>query len=364
MLVISRAARRRAVLLLLLAATVLLPALAEAQAAAGTRRRASCVDCEADARRERALLRLDSLRFEFEHEKLSDARRELLRKEMAVAVRELQAAIGDLRVEMGDIERAQVEAIAAPRIAYSYATRPRGYLGVTFDGPSMEELRGEERVIRFLGYPRISLVEPSSPAERAGVRVGDTLVAMNGIDVLEREISLTKMLVPDEPLGVRLRRDGALRELKVIVGRAPAYVVQRWTAPPMPAEAPGAVGAVTSVRTAPTPRAPGGAAPPAPAVASVWVYSDGVAGAKVETVTEGLGKALGVEGGVLVVRAGPGTPALRSGLRDGDVIVRAAGQQVSTVRELRSALQQYNSGDGVTLVILRERKRREVTLRQ
>jgi hypothetical protein len=91
---------RRGALLLLLAGAVLLPAAVEAQSAqAGTRRRVACVDCEADARRERALQRLDSLRFEFEHEKLSDAQRERLRREMALAVRELQAAIGDLRVE-------------------------------------------------------------------------------------------------------------------------------------------------------------------------------------------------------------------------------------------------------------------------
>ena len=360
-------ARRRALTLLLLAASVLVPAVAHAQASGGSRRRTACVDCEAEVRRERALLRLDSLRWEFEHEKLTDAQRERLRKEMAVAVRDLQVAIGDLRVEMGDLERAQVEAIAPPRVAYSYARRPNhGYLGVTFDGPSTEDLRGDERIIRFLAYPRISLVEPSSPAERAGIRIGDTLVAMNGVDVIEREISLTKMLVPDEPLAVKLRRDGGMRELRVTVGRPPAYIVQRRAAPEAIAQAQGtAVGART-----PQPQrvAAGGAVGSAVTqpsmVTSVWVYSDGVAGAKVETVTEGLGKALGVDGGVLGTRAGPGTPAVRSGLRDGDVIVSAAGMRVSTVGELRRALQQHDHGDGVKLVILRERKQREVTLKQ
>ena len=97
---------------------------------------------------------------------------------------------------------------------------------------------------------------------------------------------------------------------------------------------------------------------------SVWVFTDGVAGAKVETVTEGLGKALGVEGGVLVTRAGPGTPAARAGLRDGDVVIRAAGQQVNSVQQLRAALDRHDHGEGVKLLILRERKQKEVTLRQ
>ena len=355
-------ARCRAVMLLLLAGSLLAPAAASAQAQSGGRRRA-CTDCEAEVRRGKVLERLDSLRWEFEHVKLTDPERERLRKEMSLAVRELQAAIGDLRVEMGDIDRAQAEAWASgARVAYSFSTRPRGYLGVSFEGPNTEDFRGDERVIRFFAYPRIALVEPSSPAERAGIRAGDTLVSMNGQDVLEREISLTKMLVPDEQLAVRLRREGSVRELKVTVGRAPAYVVQRMT--PLPAQSPVAVSGVRTPGPVRTPGAMAVAQTGPGSVTGVWVYSDGVAGAKVETITEGIAKALGVDGGILVLRAGPGTPALRAGLRDGDVIVRAAGMRVSSVRELRAALEAHDDGDGVKLVILREKRQREVTLRQ
>lgn len=351
---------RRSLRLLLLLGLVgaIVPAAAWGQAGGAAKRRSPCADCESETRRSKALERLDSLRWEFEHHHLTDGERERLHREMAYAVREMQAALGDL-------ERARAEVWAAtPRMAYSFSTKPRGYLGVSFDGPNTENFRGEERIIRFLAYPKISLVEPSSPAERAGIRVGDTLLAMNGTDVLEREISLSRLLVPDEQLMVRLRRDGNARDLKVTVGRAPAYVVQRVMTPPvvapMPPDAPGTV---ARVRTPAPPRAPGAAAVPVPSV-SVWVYSDGVAGAKVETVTEGLGKALRVESGVLVVRAGPGTPAHRAGLRDGDVILRAGGMAVGTVRELRAALERHDDGDGVRLVIVRERKQRELILRQ
>jgi predicted metalloprotease with PDZ domain len=358
-------ARRRALMFLLLAASVMVPALAGAQATGGVRRRA-CADCEAEARRERALQRLDSLRTEFEHEKLTATQRRALEREVVVALRELESAARDMTLEQ---HMARAQALAAtPRVAYSYTQRqPHGYLGVTFDGPNTEELRNDQRFIRFLAYPRIQLVEPSSPADRAGIRIGDTLVAMNGVDVQENEISLTKMLVPDEPLAVKLRRDGLTHDLRVVVGRAPQYVVQRWSpGPAVAAEAQGAIGERTpqptrvTVGVAPAPQA----REPRPAMTSVWVFTDGVAGAKVETVTPGLGKALGVAGGVLVTRAGPGTPAQRAGLSDGDIIVRAAGQRVNSVRELRVALDQHDHGDGVKLVILRERKQKEVTLRQ
>jgi S1-C subfamily serine protease len=95
---------------------------------------------------------------------------------------------------------------------------------------------------------------------------------------------------------------------------------------------------------------------------SVWIVSDGMGGAKLESITEGLGKALGVSAGVLVLKVGPGTPAYKSGLRDGDVILRAAGRSVRTVRELRAAAE-GDREDGVKLVIQRDKRQRELTLR-
>ena len=364
--------RRRGVLLLLLGAAVMLPAPAFAQTPAAGKRRTTCVDCQAEVRRTRALERLDSLRWEFENVRLSDTQRERLRREMSLAMRDLQVAIGELRVEMGDLERAEVGARMAPRVAYSYQRRaPAGYLGVSFDGLNVEDYRDDERIIRFYAHPRIALVEPSSPAERAGIRAGDTLLALNGLDVVDREISLTKMLVPQSNLSVRLRRDGSQRDVKVTVGRAPDYVVRRWTpvhaapAAPMPSQATrGGAAAAVRVGTPAPARAPTAVSSGGSAVTSVFVYNEGVAGAKMETVTEGLGKALGVARGVLVVRVGPGTSANRAGLRDGDVILRVAGMDVATVRDLQMALQRHGHDGGITLTVVREKRERELILRQ
>lgn len=365
---------RRRLMLAALAALTCVPVQGQAQE---SRRRAACEDC--DLRRLKALERLDSLRWLFEHERLSAAERENLRREMADAVDELRSALNALRVEMGDVPRARSgEWVAEPRVAVAFQRFPHGYLGLSFDGPNSESRRDGERFIRFYAYPRIGLVDPASPADRAGIRVGDTLIAMNGRDVLGDEFSLTRLLVPGDPLQVRLRRDGVVREFRITVGQAPEYVVQRWT--PVPEAAPWAraPAAATAPSASPVPSAAPGPAPApgvarvrspqrppqasAPAMANVWIHSDGVAGAKMETVTEGLGKALGVKRGVLVVRADAGTPASRAGLRDGDVIVRAAGTDVATVRQLRQLLERQASRTGVTLVVLRDRREREVTL--
>jgi S1-C subfamily serine protease len=68
---------------------------------------------------------------------------------------------------------------------------------------------------------------------------------------------------------------------------------------------------------------------------------------------------------VLVINAGVGSPAYLSGLRDGDVVVRAGGAPVRTVAELREQVQAaVDNGEGrVELDCIRERKPRKVTLR-
>ena len=345
-------------------------------------------DSASRARRERLLLRIDSLRYVFENERMTDAERDRVATEMHRTVMALQESLDDGNMRGGAptmLRRAPVAATAealrmsAPELAIALQSTyaARGYLGVSFDGPSVEEIRnGGERIIRFLDYPRIALVEPSSPAERAGIEEGDTLLAFNGTDVRERQISLTKLLVPDQRIVMRVRRDGNAKDFRVRIEEPPGYVMSRMTPmapmapmpvmPPMPAM-PGMPS--TSVRLFPgedlprrAPMAMAGATPPAMATSSVWVMTDGVGGAKVETINAGLARTIGVKAGVLVLRVGPGTPAYASGLRDGDVILRAAGRPVASVRELR-ALVENDSDDGVKLVIKRDRRERELTLR-
>jgi hypothetical protein len=369
----------RYILLWVIMATVVAPPLARAQATgsggSAVRVRASTPagDSAARARRERLLLRFDSLRWAFEQKRLSDADRDRLAEEMDRTVMALQESLGGgedrVRARSGGTRiRLSTEEIGAtPELAMALGRfTPRGYLGVSFDGPSVEEIRaGGERIIRFLDYPKIALVEPSSPAERAGIQEGDTLLALNGMDVRERQISLTRLLVPEQHVVVRLRREGNPKEFKVKIGEAPGYVVSRRTpVPPMPPVSVRVYPGEDFPQPAPLPAiARDMPQPPEPMRGSVWIINEGIAGAKLETISEGLGKALGAKAGVLVLRAAPGTPAFESGLRDGDVILGADGKEVASVRQLRMAIVDADGDQGVRLSILRERKKREVTLR-
>lgn len=343
--------------------------------------RTRCVNCSPTrdsslrARQEQLLLKMDSLRWQIDNVRMTEPERTQLAREMSRTVFALQSSLDEtmrgeivgarLAVEAGPVH----ETTVASGVALAVGRRTRGYLGVTFDGPSAECSDCKEHIIRFYQYPKIAMVEADSPAERAGILEGDTLLAFNGTDV-KSEISLTKLLIPASRIMVRVRREGDAKDLRVVVGEAPEYYVRRTT--PIPSRAPMApVPAMPpgQVRVYGATRAAGRGEPTAVVVqtpmagGTMWAYSTGVAGARVETISEGLGKAVGVKEGVLVIKAEPGTPAHRSGLRDGDVILRAGGRTVTNVGTLRRLVSETDGDEGLTLRVLREKKQRDVTLR-
>ena len=102
-----------------------------------------------------------------------------------------------------------------------------------------------------------------------------------------------------------------------------------------------------------------------PLVAVGFPYGNGVAGAQLSTISEGLGRALGVSSGVLVTSAPVGSPANESGLVDGDVIVKVSGQAVRRLSEVRDivALAVENGDRAVELNIVRQRKAMRLMLK-
>lgn len=346
-------------------------AIPQAQAGGGTRtsvRTRSCSDCAEDAamRRARELLRgkLDSLRWEIDHRQLNEAERRLAAKELMETISALEASMeNSARTRAIMVIEAEAAQAASRAMAVAVQSgRMRGYIGVTFDGLwARPPGATEDNLIRFYEYPRIALVDASSPAERGGVLVGDTLVALNGDDVRENEIAFGKLLIPHKRVTMRVRRDGSPRDLVVTVAEAPEFYVRR-VSPPRPAVAtaprsPEAPGRVEVYTPAPQVR---GAQPP---VVLQW-FGDALAGARLETVSGGLARALDVREGVLVIRTVPGTATYDSGLREGDVVTRVGDARVRSVSELQRALTGNDERERErTLVIVRDRKERRITLR-
>jgi len=342
-------------------------AIPQAQSGGGARtsvvRARSCRDCTAQGRREREILlmRLDSLRWEIDHRRLNSGERQVAAKELAKTLEALEAAIVASSREgqtLMAIESGAAQA-ASRGVGVAVQTgRMRGYIGVTFDGLwSKPPGASTDNVIRFYEYPKIALVDASSPAEHAGILVGDTLLALNGDDVREQEIAFGRLLIPNKRVTMRVRRDGSSRDLVVTVATAPDHFVRRITprAPgtaQMPTVGPqGQVGvyAQPGVR---------GAQPPA----TFYWFGDALAGARLETVTGGLARALDVPEGVLVIRTVPGSATHESGLREGDIVTHVGRTKVRRVEDLQRALTNADEREQ-TLVIVREKKERQITLR-
>jgi hypothetical protein len=129
---------------------------------------------------------------------------------------------------------------AAPRPAGSARGRPRGYLGLRLSELSDVRWTDEGRLVRYCAYPVVVSVEPASPAERAGLLGGDTILAYGGRDLVrDGPIPLDRVLIAGETVRVRLRRDGRTLTRPVVVGERPtvgvwAFGTTTRTTPPAP----------------------------------------------------------------------------------------------------------------------------------
>jgi S1-C subfamily serine protease len=258
---------------------------------------------------------------------------------------------------------------------------PRGWIGILVGGPATEfRMENGELFVRYLAYPTITSVDPGSPAQRAGIAANDTLLAYNGRDVLNADISTTKLLTPNSRLTVRVRREGEVRDFPLVVATAPSRIVQRradelrqlespWVVagvpdapafPRLPPSAPVASPAPRMPRTAVAVRAP---LPPQPHM--TFTFSDGVVGAVMVPLSEGLRRLTGVQSGVFITQAPASSPAAESGLRDGDVIMKVDGSPVRSVPEVRALIARAgdNGERSVTVEYVREKRARTTTLR-
>ena len=193
----------------------------------------------------------------------------------------------------------------------------RGRIGIEIKSvtPEMAEALGLPEARGAL----VNSVEPGSPAEQAGVQVGDVILAFDG-QPIQKTLDLVKR-VSSSPVGQKrtltLWRDGREIRLQIRIGEFPT---EKPAGPP----------------EGPKSDAWGLAVQPVPAeLAQEWNLKPGE--------------------GVLVAGVQPGSPADRAGLQPGDVILWVNRQVVHHPTELRQALQAARkSRRSVMLRIVRE----------
>ena len=265
-----------------------------------------------------------------------------------------------------------------PRMGIIARARPplpiKGWIGVNVGGVPQHEMISEVGdVVRYLAYPPIMSVDPDSPAQHAGIEPGDVLVAYDGIDVVDHDVNLTRLFIPDRKLSVTVRRDGEMKDYSVQIAKLPERVLRRNLELSDPLVAGVASGRLDDGDMGPVrrlefakplfmPRDDGGGVLMAVPPGYFVLAADGLFGARLSTVSAGLARALKLEMGVLVNDVSDGTPAAKAGLRAGDVIVGAAGQPVATMDRLRRVLASRLPEQSIELQLVRDKRTRKVTV--
>jgi len=104
------------------------------------------------------------------------------------------------------------------RAPEAHAVRPQGWLGIAFRHQTAETGgRTQERTV-------VAEVHPGSPAARAGLQRGDTIVQMNGRTDVEAQVRALR-LQPGDTVRVRVRRQGQRdRDMAIVADRRPEAV--------------------------------------------------------------------------------------------------------------------------------------------
>lgn len=242
----------------------------------------------------------------------------------------------------------------------------RGWVGVAYT-TSGETDRGGMLV--FSDYPVIESIEPNSPAERAGLETGDTILAMNAQDLKRSPLPMAAMIQPGRRIVFRFKRNDAVREVTLIVAPRPRGTSQTLIVTMLdPSEAPGAPGAPPGAPG--SPRMPVTARVPVPPMAALPPLAFGfgprslaIAGAELTGLNAGLRSLVGLNTpGIFVVNVALGTPANESGLLPGDVIVKADASPVGDPGDLIRVLRGSN-GSSIRLQIVRKKRPQIITLR-
>jgi serine protease Do len=198
----------------------------------------------------------------------------------------------------------------------------RGSIGVTFQ----EDLGTNAITLKELGAPYgvvIEGVQPGSPAEKAGLKGGDVITAVNGQPVksgndLVNPISLAAI---GSKVKINYVRDRTQKETSAVVeDRTHVF--------------PNAAGRMGEQ--------PGESAPPE-------------FGLHVQELTPDRGRQIGMDGtkGVMVSEVEPASFADDLGFARGDVIVEVNRESVATVDEYRKAVAKLKPGNNVVFKVMR-----------
>jgi S1-C subfamily serine protease len=226
---------------------------------------------------------------------------------------------------------------APPQVFPWSAPAGGSYLGVhasDIDGDRMRELKlKEERGVEIMS------VEADSPAEKAGLQKGDVVLEYNGqrVEGTEQFVRMVRETPPGRTARLGVSRNGTMQTLTATIGRrkakAPAQLSEQ----------------ISRLREMPQVWIPD-----IPRAFTSWKSS--MLGIEAESLSGQLAQYFGVTSGVLVRSVAEGSAAAKAGLKAGDVIVKVAGENTDSPRDISSAIRSQRPQRTFPLTAVRERK--------
>lgn len=210
---------------------------------------------------------------------------------------------------------------------------PGSYLGIGIQEITAE--RAKALKLREEAGVEVTRVAPDSPADKAGLKVGDVVLQYNGMKV--EGLEQLSRLVRETPVGREAKldifRNGAPLTLMARVGEHPSL-------PGMPDG--------FSFHMPDVPRTIQGLRSP-------------MLGVEAESIEGQLAQFFGVNEGVLVRTVMKGSAAEKAGVKAGDVILRVDDAKVTTPAEISARLRAAH-GKPVAMAVMREHKEVSMTV--
>jgi C-terminal processing protease CtpA/Prc len=338
-------ALRRAGHAAILAAAVLpgLAAAADASAAQEERRQREVEDSQ---RLQREIAR-DQAMARREMEQRERVQRQALRgQEDIIARQDERLEEMRRRLEEASSEYARAASDLGRNFNYSFGTvigaPPRALLGISVD--TSERRDGA----------LVSLVSPGGAAEEVGIRAGDLITSIDGHDLTNDSqggrtlVNRLQLVRPDTKVKLGVLRDGRKMNFEVTTRAAPSpssvaqaeldVLRQRYNN-----NHPEVISRMEALR----------GEPGRTQTFELFSSASPLGGMEFATISKRLGNYFGVDGGVLVVRAGAESPY---GLQDGDVILSIDGRVPENAQHVGRILRSYQPGEKVKLRVQRDRK--------
>jgi serine protease Do len=201
-----------------------------------------------------------------------------------------------------------------------YGKVTRGYLALM--PQDIDEALAKAMGLKSTQGALVADVTPDGPADKAGIKRGDVIIAFNGQKVKD-STELRNMVAaakPDSTATITVLRDGKEVELTVVLAERPKEIKGTTTPEGAPEE-----------------------------------KNSEKLGISVQTLTPDIARQLGYtnESGVVITNVQAGSPADDAGLQSGDLIKEVNRTPVRTVQGFQGALSRFHSGEALSLLVRR-----------